>query len=145
MQDNERDAQNDCTSDIRGSAARTDTETDAVDDARPLHDLTGFQRDLLREIVAGGRPGLRIKDAIDDSYDTTDEIQHGRLYPNLTTLADKGLIEKEEADGRTNHYSATPRGRREFLADFRWRAEAVVESTLTPIPDVDGIGGGDDE
>ena len=154
MQDNGRDPQNDCTSDVRYSAAQTSTDTEpepesaTVTDAAPLYDLTGFQRDLLREIVADGRPDLRLKDAIEESYDTSDEIHHGRLYPNPTTLADKGLIEKEEVDGRTNHYSATARGRREFLADFKWRAQAIAESRsdggeVEPICEgVDVIGGG---
>ena len=58
--------------------------------------------------------GLAIADELAEYY--TKEIQHGRLYPNLDTLVDKGLVEKEQEDGRTNSYSLTGRGRRELKA-----------------------------
>lgn len=56
-------------------------------------DLTGFQRDLLYTIAGFEEPhGLAIKDELEDYYEK--EIHHGRLYPNLDTLVDKGLVEK---------------------------------------------------
>jgi len=36
--------------------------------------------------------GLAIKDELENYYEK--EIHHGRLYPNLDTLVEKGLIEK---------------------------------------------------
>lgn len=68
-----------------------------------MHDLTSFQRDVLY-IVAGltAPNGLGIKDDLDDYYAT--DINHGRLYPNLDTLVEKGLIKK---GGRTTGQTST--------------------------------------
>jgi DNA-binding PadR family transcriptional regulator len=78
-------------------------------------DLTGFQRDLLYAIAGQKEPhGLVIKEELEDDYEK--EIHHGRLYPNLDTLVDKGLVEKGEMDRRTNFYSLRRRGRREIEA-----------------------------
>jgi len=84
-----------------------------------MHDLTGFQRDLLYVILGGDRPhGLAIKDELENYYGT--EINHGRLYPNLDTLVEKGLVEKGQIDQRTNSYSLTQRGSREIEARREW-------------------------
>ncbi|ELY68852.1 PadR family transcriptional regulator [Natrinema versiforme] len=84
-----------------------------------MYDLTGFQRDLLYTIAGQDKPhGLAIKDELDQYYEK--EIHHGRLYPNLDTLVDKGLVEKGTADRRTNFYTLTPRGRREIEARREW-------------------------
>ncbi|ELY99578.1 transcriptional regulator, PadR-like family protein [Natrialba aegyptia DSM 13077] len=78
-----------------------------------MYDLTGFQRDLLYVIAGQDVPhGLAIKDELEAHYET--EINHGRLYPNLDTLVDKGLVEKGQKDRRTNVYSASRRGTREI-------------------------------
>jgi len=59
-----------------------------------MYDLTGFQRDLLTVTAGIEEPhGLAIKDELEDYYEK--EIHHGRLYPNLDTLVEKGLVEKE--------------------------------------------------
>lgn len=89
-----------------------------------MYDLTGFQRDLL--YVIGGRDephGLAIKDELENYYET--EIHHGRLYPNLDTLVEKGLVEKSEKDRRTNIYSVTRRGTRELEARREWENQYV--------------------
>jgi len=66
-----------------------------------MYDLTGFQRDLLTVTAGIEEPhGLAIKDELEDYYES--EIHHGRLYPNLDTLVEKGLVEKGEKDRRTN-------------------------------------------
>jgi len=59
-----------------------------------MYDLTGFQRDLLVVITGMDEPnGLEIKDEIENYYEK--EIHHHRrLYPNLDTIVDKGLVEK---------------------------------------------------
>ena len=89
---------------------------------RPMYDLTGFQRDLLYVVGGSDDPnGLAIKDDLEDYYDT--EIHHGRLYPNLDSLVDKGLIEKSEKDRRTNAYTLTQRGQREIEARRNWEKE----------------------
>lgn len=87
-----------------------------------MYDLTGFQRDLLYVIIGLNKPhGLAIKAEMDDYY--PDEIHHGRLYPNLDTLVDKGLVEKGQQDNRTNSYLLTQRGRREIEVRREWENE----------------------
>jgi DNA-binding PadR family transcriptional regulator len=89
-----------------------------------MYDLTGFQRDLLYVIAGLDDPhGLAIKDELEDYYEK--EIHHGRLYPNLDTLVDKGLVEKGEVDRRTNYYTLTRRGKREIEARTEWEAQYV--------------------
>jgi len=73
-----------------------------------MHVLTGFQRDLLFTIAGLDEPhGLAIKDELEEYYEK--EIHHGRLYPNLDTLVDKGLVDKGEFDHRTNYYALRSR------------------------------------
>lgn len=89
-----------------------------------MHDLTGFQRDLLYAIAGRDEPhGLAIKEELEDYYEK--EIHHGRLYPNLDTLVDKGLVDKGEFDRRTNVYGLTSRGRRELDARREWEGQYV--------------------
>ncbi|WP_336365436.1 PadR family transcriptional regulator [Halalkalicoccus salilacus] len=84
-----------------------------------MEDLTAFQRDALYIIAGLGEPhGLAIKDELEQYYDK--EIHHGRLYPNLDTLVEKGLVKKGKHDNRTNSYSLTQRGRREIDARCEW-------------------------
>jgi PadR family transcriptional regulator PadR len=93
-----------------------------------MYDLTGFQRDVLYAIAGHEEPhGLAIKDELDDYYE--DEIHHGRLYPNLDTLVEKGLVEKGQIDRRTNSYTITQRGRREIDARREWEAQYVSVET----------------
>ena len=94
-----------------------------------MHDLTGFQRDLLYAITGRDDPhGLAIKEELEDYYEK--EIHHGRLYPNLDTLVDKGLVEKGDKDRRTNFYTLTRRGRREIQDRREWENE-YAEETIT--------------
>ena len=84
-----------------------------------MHDLTGFQRDLLYVVAGMSEPhGLAIKGELEEYYEA--EINHGRLYPNLDALVDKGLVEKGELDQRTNYYALTRRGQREIEARQDW-------------------------
>lgn len=85
-----------------------------------MYDLTGFQRDLLYVITGLNDPhGLAIKDGLEEYYES--EIHHGRLYPNLDTIAEKGLVKKGIKDRRTNVYHLTSRGRREIEARQEWQ------------------------
>lgn len=89
-----------------------------------MHDLTGFQRDLLYVIADLGSPkGLAIMGELEAYYET--EINHGRLYPNLDQLVEKGLIEKGKIDDRTNSYSLTQRGIRELEARREWEDQRM--------------------
>ncbi|MCU4799494.1 transcriptional regulator, PadR family [Halomicrobium zhouii] len=90
-----------------------------------MYDLTGFQRDLLYVIAGLEEPhGLAIKEELEDYYES--EVNHGRLYPNLDTLVEKGMVEKGQRDRRTNFYTLTSRGRRELSARQDWEAQYVT-------------------
>ena len=90
-----------------------------------MYDFTGFQRDLLYVIAGLDEPhGLAIKEELEDYYEG--EVNHGRLYPNLDTLVEKGMVEKGERDRRTNFYTLTSRGRRELSARQDWEAQYVT-------------------
>ena len=92
-----------------------------------MDDLTAFQRDVLYVIggLDDGSPpyGLAIKDELDRHY--ANEINHGRLYPNLDELTKMGLIEKGSVDDRTNWYGLTDRGHREIEARREWEEQYV--------------------
>ncbi len=89
-----------------------------------MDNLTGFQRDILYVTAGLDEPhGLAIKEELEDYYES--EIQHGRLYPNLDTLVEEGLIEKGEIDKRTNSYTLTDEGRTELKARNDWELQYI--------------------
>jgi PadR family transcriptional regulator PadR len=93
-----------------------------------MYDLTGFQRDLLYVAASKDEPhGLALKDELEGYYEK--KIHHGRLYPNLDTLVEKGLLEKGELDKRTNYYQVTQRGQREIEARREWEEQYVSPET----------------
>jgi hypothetical protein len=55
--------------------------------------------------------GLEIKRELERPYRYGDDVNHGRLYPNLDALVEDGLVEKGRVDDRTNRYSLTAAGR----------------------------------
>lgn len=74
-----------------------------------MDSLTAFQRDILFVIAGEENPhGLAIKESLSDYYN--DEVNHGRLYPNLDILVSEGLVIKGEKDKRTNWYALTQEG-----------------------------------
>ena len=90
-----------------------------------MHDLTGFQRDLLVVIAGLDDPhGLAIKKELEQYYES--EVNHGRLYPNLDELVSKGLVEKGATDKRTNVYYLTQRGKREITARDEWEQQYIA-------------------
>ncbi|WIV66183.1 helix-turn-helix transcriptional regulator [Natrialbaceae archaeon AArc-T1-2] len=87
-----------------------------------MHDLTGFQRDLLYVIAGSDRPsGQSVKEEVEKYYSS--EINHGRLYPNLDTLVNKELVEKGQLDRRTNYYAITDDGRRRIRERREWEEQ----------------------
>lgn len=89
-----------------------------------MEDLTAFQRDLLYIINGLDAPkGLVIKDELDEYYEK--EVNHGRLYPNLNTLVDMGLVKKGQQDNRTNAYTLTNRAHRKIEVRREWENEYV--------------------
>jgi hypothetical protein len=129
------------------SNSSTQTHKDDATDASPTNhspnDTTRFQLDLLA-VIAGyetGRYhddrhsseppyGLAIKNTLEGRYG--EDVNHGRLYPNLDTLVEDDLVEKSQADRRTNYYSLTDDGW-EYL---NRRAQFVVGC----LEDTDGDG-----
>lgn len=76
-------------------------------------ELTGFQRDLLKAIARVERAaetpyGLKIRSQIERQLG--EEVNHGRLYPNLRHLGETPFVDIESVDGRTNAYRLTPVG-----------------------------------
>lgn len=87
-----------------------------------MHDLTGFQRDLLFVIAKLESPsGVEIKDELEKHYDNN--IRHGRLYPNLDTLVNARLVKKTKRNDRSNEYLLRDRGKREIENHMRWEFE----------------------
>ncbi|WP_206536572.1 helix-turn-helix transcriptional regulator [Halorubrum tebenquichense] len=110
------------------SDASTQPTDETHENATTWYDLLGFQRDLLlvaAEVEGDELPkGLALKSRLEGRY--SGEVNHGRLYTNLSDLEDEGLIESEEFDGRTNAYRVTDRAR-ELLAGRRDELVAVLE------------------
>ena len=74
-----------------------------------MFELTGFQRDLLYVIAGLGRPsGQMVRREIEKHVDN---VNHGRLYPNLDTLVEYELVNKGRHDQRTNYYELADEGR----------------------------------
>jgi DNA-binding PadR family transcriptional regulator len=97
-----------------------------------MQDLSGFQRDLLYVIAGFDRPnGLTINAELESYYES--EVNHGRLYPNLDELVEKGLIEKGSKDRRTNYYTLTDRGRREIQDRREWENGRIEDTELAPV------------
>ena len=89
-----------------------------------MHDLTGFQRDLLYVIAGADQPsGREVKEEIEQYYSS--DINHGRLYPNLDTLVNKDLVEKGQLDRRTNYYALAEAGSQRISARREWEEQYV--------------------
>ena len=71
-------------------------------------ELTAFQQNILVILAEEARYGLAIKRELEEYYG--EEVNHGRLYPNLDDLVEMGLVEKSELDKRTNQYALTDAG-----------------------------------
>lgn len=86
-----------------------------------MHDLTGFQRDLMFAIAGLEAPnGVEVRQELEKYYGT--EVRHGRLYPNLDHLVEAGLVHKGHKNRRTNEYSLTEDGREVLSARISWQS-----------------------
>jgi len=102
--------------------AVVDQLTDADGHPLSLHgdDLTRFQLDLLYALAASpGTHGLGLHDRLEADYETA--VNHSRLYQNLNSLVEQGLVTKTSRDGRTNEYRLSGRGERVVRADLQRR------------------------
>jgi DNA-binding PadR family transcriptional regulator len=87
-------------------------------------ELTGFQRDLLYVIAGSDQPsGQAIRRTL-EAY--IDNVNHGRLYPNLDTLVEHGLVEKGDQDQRTNYYEVTEEGEALLSRRREWENQYVT-------------------
>jgi DNA-binding MarR family transcriptional regulator len=85
-------------------------------------DLTAFQQLILLDVAIRERQdndqpnGLAIKDDLTEMYRGVgelpegEEVNHGRLYPNLDKLVTRGLLKKGERNRRSNYYALTDAG-----------------------------------
>ena len=91
-----------------------------------MYELTGFQRDLLRIASKETRPsGQQIARIAGGYYEG--DINHGRLYPNLDTLIEHGLMEKGKKDQRTNFYKVTEKGHEMIEARDQWNNDEAPQ------------------
>jgi len=87
-----------------------------------MDDLTAFQRDILYVVAGMDEPyGLGIKAELDEYYEQS--VNHGRLYPNLDTLTEQGMLEKGTHDDRTNSYTLTAAGRGALERRREWESQ----------------------
>jgi DNA-binding PadR family transcriptional regulator len=101
------------------SEAQTVSETPGI-----ARELTAFQQNILTILAEESRYGLAIKRELETYYD--DEVNHGRLYPNLDDLVEMGLVEKSELDKRTNEYALTDEGYQALLDQLSWTFGKMV-------------------
>ncbi len=90
-----------------------------MNEAEAMRDLTAFQQNVLIVLAEESRYGLAIKRELEDYYG--EEVNHGRLYPNLDALIERDLVEKSELDKRTNEYAITDHGLAVLLDLFEWQ------------------------
>ncbi|GGO03721.1 PadR family transcriptional regulator [Haloarcula pellucida] len=101
--------------------AATDQKGNRIKDIEPAVDdgeLTRFQWTILYLLAREdgcSEYGLGIKRALEAYYG--EEVNHGRLYPNLDQLVEMGYVEKEQLDKRTNLYQLTDEGKDLLRAD----------------------------
>lgn len=87
-------------------------------------ELTAFQTNILTILAEKPRYGLAIKRELESYYG--EEVNHGRLYPNLDDLVSEGFIEKSELDKRTNEYALTDSGVEAVLDGLEWSLSKFV-------------------
>ena len=87
-------------------------------------ELTAFQRNILTILAEEPRYGLAIKRELESYYG--EEVNHGRLYPNLDDLVSQGFVEKSELDKRTNEYALTAEGVDAVLDGLEWALAKFV-------------------
>ncbi|MFB6103487.1 MAG: PadR family transcriptional regulator [Halobacteriaceae archaeon] len=86
--------------------------------------LTAFQQNILAVLSSEPMYGLAIKRELEDYYD--EEVNHGRLYPNLDDLVSMDLVEKSELDKRTNEYALTEAGLDAVVDRLSWTLSKFV-------------------
>ncbi|MDY6775472.1 MAG: PadR family transcriptional regulator [Halobacteria archaeon] len=101
-----------------------------------MRDLTAFQRKIVQVLAEESMYGLAIKRELENYYG--DEVNHGRLYPNLDELVELGYLRKNELDKRTNEYELTEKGAERLADEMRWEIERYVRGDGN-LDDVDSL------
>jgi DNA-binding PadR family transcriptional regulator len=119
---------------LENALAETDDRSTPIslDAKRFSFQLTHFQIGCLASLTGDRVSGQTAKGRLKE--DLGQDINHGRLYPNLDTVVDNDCVEKGEIDRdrRTNGYELTDIGRGVLAARFRWLRDQGA---------VDGAGG----
>jgi len=94
-------------------------QSETVDNT-PLADLTAIRRDVLSVVSKrDGAAGIEIKTGLEKARDR-EEITVAQIYPALDALVERGLVDKDQSDGRTNSYSITKHGSMALRAHVNW-------------------------
>lgn len=92
-------------------------------------ELTEFRYTILYMLADGSDYGLGIKRRLQDYYGQ--DINHGKLYPNLDELAIAGLVSKGKRDNRTNEYAITPDGLEAAVDRLEWALDHLIDQEST--------------
>lgn len=87
----------------------------------PLFELTSFQRDILYVTLGLNRPSGQ--DLMEVFKEQSEDVTHGRLYPNLDTLVENSYLKKGDIDRRTNFYEVSEMGETALVARRNWENE----------------------
>ncbi|MDG5778570.1 PadR family transcriptional regulator [Haloarculaceae archaeon H-GB2-1] len=97
-----------------------------------MDDLTGLQRDLLFAVAGQDDPHyLAIKQDLQAYYEKAiynghdREFRTRRLFPNLDTLIEKELVERERRGQDMDRYHVTDEGYRVIDERHAWERERV--------------------
>lgn len=122
---------------MQDTATTTNNSTATTPDADAA--LTRFQLDALAAVANydpdqlddvdpadGDHPhGLAIKDLLEQRLET--QVHHGRLYPNLDDLVDRGYLDKITVDRRTNAYRLTDDGQAQLAQRAAWLNAGITD------------------
>jgi DNA-binding PadR family transcriptional regulator len=87
-------------------------------------ELTGFQRDALYVVAGLTRPsGKRIQEKLTELG--MENVNHGRLYPNLDTLCEMDLVNKGSQNQRKNYYALTEQGAELLESRNEWESNRI--------------------
>lgn len=76
--------------------------------------------------------GQEVLDNLEEEHETHSDVNHGRLYPNLDSLINMGLVERGQRDRRTNEYYLTKHGAQYIVqrADIWANVKEMVRDQL---------------
>lgn len=109
--------------------SRTETSDSADRSSDYLEDeLTEFEVSILAVLNGGRLSGVEIRSRLENYYGAT--VTHGRFYPRLDELAERGFVEKERKafDNRTNAHELTSAGVSVLLERTQWLNSQIVRN-----------------